>query len=159
MKFTVSFTTNLAQNNTRILLLSTQDEIWRSFVNGLNNSAVSDEDTVQELTLVLGANLAALGELGAAESDGILVDTLEDKLVLLLSGGSDLAAGLHNNLLDVATTKEVLELNKGSVLSNVGVDGEMSIDESHLVHDTLKATEFIINLINALKRDTHNTQS
>ena len=114
----------------------------RSFsLDGLDDTALADENTVQELTLILGADRASLAELGAAEGNGLLVDTFEDEFVLNVSSEADLAAGLHNNLLDVATTEEVLELNKGSVLSDVCVNGEMSVYESHLVLDTLKASE------------------
>lgn len=110
----------------------------QSLVDGLDDATVRDEDTVQELTLVLSADAGGLAELGAAERDAGLVDTLEDELVLNLSAGSDLAAGLHDDLLDVATTEEVLDLNEGAVLGNVSVDGEMRIDASHLVLDALK---------------------
>ena len=109
---------------------------WKSFLDGLDDTALADENTVQELTLILGADRASLAELGAAEGNGLLVDTFEDEFVLNVSSEADLAAGLHNNLLDVATTEEVLELNKGSVLSDVCVNGEMSVYESHLVLDT-----------------------
>lgn len=109
-----------------------------SLLDGLDDGLVGDEDAVQELTLVLGADLAALGDLGAAERQSLLVNALEDDLVLDLGAEAGLAAWLEHDSLDVATTQEVLELDPGAVLGNGGVDGEMSVDESHLVEDTLK---------------------
>jgi hypothetical protein len=119
--------------------------IRRSFdLNCLDDSALTDKDTIEELTFVLSADLAGLAKLGASKGNGFLIDTFEDKFVLDVSAETDSAAGLEDNLLDLATTKEVLELNKGSVLSDVGIDGEMSVDESHLVLDTLKATASLL---------------
>ena len=108
----------------------------RSFLS-LDDGAFSNECSVQELTLVLGADEAGLGKLGAAKGNGLLVDTFKDKLILNFSAGADLASGLHNNLLDVSTTEEVLHFNVGSVLGNNSVNGEMSIDQSHLVKASL----------------------
>tara|TARA_B110000503_G_C6921814_1_gene319005 strand:- start:229 stop:597 length:369 start_codon:yes stop_codon:yes gene_type:complete len=113
-------------------------------LNSLDDSALTDEDTIEELTFVLSADLAGLAKLGASKGNGFLVDTFEDKFVLDVSAEADSAAGLEDNLLDLATTKEVLELNEGSILSDVGIDGEMSVDESHLVLDTLKATASLL---------------
>jgi len=123
----------------------------------LDDGSLGDEDTIEELTLVLGSNLADLADLGAAEGEGSLVDTFEDKLVLGLNGDLDSASGLHNNLLDLATTEEVLDLNGLVVLGNDSVNGEMSVNESHLVEDTLKPRIVIINKLDTLKgeRQTH----
>ena len=78
---------------------------------GLNDAALGDEDTIEELTFVLGADPADLADLGASEGDGSLVNTFEDKFVLGLSGELNSAAGLEHNLLDLATTEEVFDLN------------------------------------------------
>lgn len=110
----------------------------KSFLAGLDDAAVGDEDTIEELTLVLGANLAHLHDLGALEGDGSLVDTLEDEVVLL--DGVGVAHGgalLEDDLLVVLATEEVLDGDAHVVGGDDGVDGEMSVDELHLVLDTL----------------------
>jgi len=107
-----------------------------SFVAGLNGALFGDEDTIEELTLVLGADLAALGGLGAHQGDGGVVDTLEDEFVLHFGGKAHGDSVNHNDLLDVAATEEVLDLDALAV-NNLGVDGEMSVDTSHLVDEGL----------------------
>lgn len=109
-----------------------------SFVDGLDDVALGNENTIQELTLILGADLAGLAELSAGEGDGSLVVTFEDKLVLNISGGAGLDAVLADDLVDLAAAKEVSQLNVGAISGNSGVDWEVSVDESHLVLNTLK---------------------
>ena len=109
-----------------------------SLFNRLDNTFFGNEDTIQELTLVLSANTSALSDLSAAKGDSSSIDTLKDELIFNFSAGTDLAARLHNDFLDVATTQEVLDFNEGAVLGDVSVDREMSIDESHLVLAALK---------------------
>ena len=114
----------------------------RSFLAGLDDAAVGDEDTIEELTLVLGANLAHLHDLGALKGDNGLVDTLEDEVVLLdgiaVTDGGALG---EDDLLVVLTTEEVLDGNAGVVGGDDGVDGEMSVNELHLVLATLRQTK------------------
>ena len=79
--------------------------------SGLDNSFLGDEDTVEELTFVLGADLADLRDLCAGKRDGTVVNALKDKFVLDLNGELDSGTWLHNDFLDVATTEEVLDFN------------------------------------------------
>ena len=113
-------------------------------VAGLDDGSVGDEDAVQELALVLCADLAGLGNLGAGQGEGSLVDAFEDKFVLGVDGLLNGAAGGHDDLLDVATTEEVLDLNGLEVLGGLRGHGEMRVHESHLVEDALN-TKVIIN--------------
>lgn len=109
-----------------------------SFLTGLDDTAVGDEDTIEELTLVLGTNLAHLHDLGALKGDNSLVDTLEDEIVLLDGVGvTDGGSLLEDNLLVVLTTEEVLNGDAGAVSGDNSVDGEMSVDELHDVFATL----------------------
>lgn len=79
--------------------------------SGLDNSLFGDEDTVEEFTFVLGSDLADLGDLSARKRDIAVVDAFEDQFVLYFSRELNSSAWLHNDLLDVATTEEVLDLN------------------------------------------------
>jgi hypothetical protein len=100
-------------------------------------SLFRDVDTVQELSVVLISDLAALRNLGAGEGEVLVVDTFEDDLILELGGHLDDASGEHVNLVDFFTTQEVLDFNGLSILGDDNIDGEMSVDESHLVSVTL----------------------
>ena len=53
--------------------------------SGLDNSLLRNEDTVEELTFVLCANLAALRDLSAGKGNTSVVNTFEDKFVLNIS--------------------------------------------------------------------------
>ena len=45
---------------------------------------------------------------------------------------------MHVDLLDVGTTKEVLDLDALAVVLGLSVNGEMSMNQSHLVDKDLK---------------------
>ena len=104
---------------------------------GVGEADLGHEDTVQELSLVLGADLADLVDAGASEGHGVVVDTVEDDLVLDLGGESGLGAGKHVDLLHVTLTQEVLHLQAVAVLGNSHVDGEMRMYQTHLVLEAL----------------------
>ena len=107
---------------------------------------LGDVDTVEELTFILGADRAALGNLRAHERHGSVVDTLKDKLVLHISGKADGDTVNHVDLLEVRTTQEVLKFNGLASSLDLGIDGEMSMYESHLVDVVLKGTLLFIKL-------------
>ena len=54
----------------------------RSSVLWVGEGLLGDEDTIEELSLILGSDLADLGDSGAAEGDESVVETIEDKLIL-----------------------------------------------------------------------------
>jgi len=69
--------------------------------------------------------------------EGVEVDAIEDNLTLLFGGESGDGASLHLDDLVLLSTKEVLDSDLGAVLGDDDVDGEMSVDESHLVAEAL----------------------
>tara|TARA_B110001450_G_scaffold244574_1_gene256856 strand:- start:610 stop:873 length:264 start_codon:yes stop_codon:yes gene_type:complete len=79
------------------------------------------------------------GNLGAAEGDGGVIDTLEDQLVLniLRWVHLDSASWLHLDEMGFLSTQEVLDFNLRFVLGNNGSDREMSMDHFHSVSETL----------------------
>lgn len=100
---------------------------------GLGEALLGDVNTIQELTLVLCADAARLGDLGAHEGDHGVVIAFEDEFVLDVSAEPEGDTSLHDDLVDLATTQEVLHLNGLAVFGNSGIDGEVSVYESHLV--------------------------
>ena len=109
-------------------------------LSGLNEGLLRDEDSVEELTLVLAADSADLLDLGAAEGEGSVVNTVEDELTLDVVVELDSSASLHDDVLVLLTTEEVLDGDAGAVLGDDNVDGEMSVHESHLVAEALSKT-------------------
>jgi hypothetical protein len=103
------------------------DSLW------INEGSLGHEDTVEELSLILGSDLADLADLGAAQRNKRVVDTLDDELVLDILGKSDSAAWLEVDGVALFSSEEVLDLNLFLVLGDDGVDGEMCMDHSHLV--------------------------
>jgi len=104
-----------------------------SFDEGL----LGNENSVEELTLILAANPADLLDLGAAERKSSVVDSVEDDLTLDFVGVADDGAAHHLDDLVLLATKEVLDGDLGSVLGDNDVDGEMSVNESHFVAEAL----------------------
>ena len=118
-----------------------------SVVLGGGEGLLGDEDSIEELTLILVTDVADLADLGAAEGDGGVVETVEDELVLDVLGGEDSAAGLEVDEVALLSAEEVLDLNLLLVLGDDGVDGEMRVHESHLVAVALQLKPVSYNLI------------
>jgi len=103
----------------------------------LDEGLLGNEDAIKELTLVLASNSADLLNLGAAKGESGVIDTIEDKLSLDVSGGSHGSALGHLDELVLLATKEVLDGDAGTILGDDGIDGEMSVYQSHLVSEAL----------------------
>ena len=103
-----------------------------------NVGLLGHEDSVQELSLVLAADLANLGNLRAGLRQTSEVVALEDKLVLSGLGELDSAAVSQVDKVALLSSQEVFDLDLSLVLGDVGVDGEMCMNQSHLVKETLK---------------------
>ena len=103
----------------------------------LNEGLLGDEDSIEELTLILASNTAHLLDLGAAEGKGLVVDSVEEDLTLDFSGGVALGATSHVDDLVLLATQEVLDSDHGAVLGDNHIDGEMSVHKSHLVAEAL----------------------
>jgi hypothetical protein len=101
---------------------------------GLNEALLGNEDTIKELTLILISDVDGLADTGAAERDGGVIEAFENEFILDINGESDGDSGNHVNVLDLLTSEEVLDINARSILGDGAVNGEMSMDGSHLVH-------------------------
>ena len=106
-----------------------------SSISWVDQLSLEDKDAIEELTLVLSANLADLADLGAAERDRRLVGALEHNLVLasFALAEHDLHAGEHLDELVLLASQEVLDSDLGAVLGDDNVDGEVSMHEFHSV--------------------------
>lgn len=109
-----------------------------SLISRLDDGLLGDEDTVEELTLVLATDSAHLLDLRAAQGEGSVVNSIEDELTLLFRGERDLGTTLHLDDLVLLASQEVLDSDIGAVLGDDDVDGEMRVDESHLVAEALQ---------------------
>ena len=104
---------------------------------GLDEGLLGDEDSVEELTLVLATDSADLLDLGAAEGESGVVDTVEDKLTLDIWVEGNLSSLGHGDELVLLATEEVLDSDAAAVLGDDDVDGEMGVYQSHLVSEAL----------------------
>lgn len=86
------------------------DEV-QSVLEWLNDGLLGNEDTIQELSLILISDLADLGDSGAAEGEGGVVDSIEDKLVLDVLGELNSGACGEVDEMSLLSTEEVLDLN------------------------------------------------
>ena len=107
------------------------------WIFGFNEGLLGNEDAVKELTLVLASNSANLLDLRAAKRESSDVDSVKDKLTLLLFALDNLAAWGHVDELVLLTTKEVFNSDTGSVLGDGDVDGEMGVNQSHFEAEAL----------------------
>lgn len=98
-----------------------------------------NEDTIQEFSLILLLDLADTGDLGAAEGDLGVVDSLEDELVLHVLGGGhlDSAALLHLDQVRLLSSQEVLDFDLLLVLGDECSDWEMCMNHLHSVSEAL----------------------
>ena len=104
---------------------------------GFDEGLLGDEDAIKELTLVLASYSANLLDLRAAKGESSDVDSIKDELTLLFFALNDLAAGGHVDKLVLLATKEILNSDAGSILGDGDIDGEMSVNQSHLEAEAL----------------------
>ena len=104
---------------------------------GFNEGLLGNEDAIKELTLVLASYSANLLDLRAAKGESSDVDSIKDELTLLFFAFSNLAASSHVDKLVLLATKEILNSDARSILGDGDIDGEMSVDQSHLEAEAL----------------------
>lgn len=75
----------------------------------LDDGLLGDEDTVEELTLILATDSAHLLDLRAGKGDGLVVNAIEDDLTLYISGKGRLGVTSHLDDLVLLATQEVLD--------------------------------------------------
>lgn len=90
-------------------------------------------DTIKELSDILVSDSAGLLDVSTGLRD--VLDGVTDDADLILLVGRDLSAAalVDGDFSDSLLTEEVSDLNDGTVLNEVDVDGEMGVDVSHLV--------------------------
>jgi len=103
----------------------------------LSKGLLADEDTIEELTLVLVSDLAHLADSGAGLGEKTVVNAVEDEFILDVLGEEDLASGVELDQVRFLSTQEVLDFDLLLVLGDDGSDGEMRMDKSHLVAEAL----------------------
>ena len=116
---------------------SKNELLLSSFLLGRGEGLLGDEDTIEELTLVLLADLANLADAGAHKGNLGDVNTVEDELILDVLGAMHRAAIGELDEVGLLATQEVLDLDGLLVLGDDGTDGEMRMDKSHLVSEAL----------------------
>ena len=126
-----------------------------SVVLGSSEGLLGDEDTIEELTLILLTDLADLGDAGARLGKEGVVNTVEDELVLNILGKVDSAAGVELDEVASLATEEVLDLNLLLVLGDDGGDGEMRMHQSHLVAEALNSLDIWVRLDYNFNHKTH----
>ena len=108
-----------------------------SSLNGGGEGLLGDEDTIEELTLILLADLANLADTGAGLGKETDVSAVEDELILDILRGIDGAALVELDNVGLLTTEEVLDLDVLAVLGDDSGNGEMRMHKSHLVSEAL----------------------
>lgn len=98
-----------------------------------NQAALRDVDAVQELPDVLVPDQAALVDVGAGLGDVLHVVAAQHQLVLDAGRAHNLDAREHIDNAHALLAQEVADLDHGTVLLNVGVDGKVGVDQAHLV--------------------------
>lgn len=104
---------------------------------GIGEGLLGNEDTIEELTLILLADLANLADTGAGLGKETDVSAVEDELVLDILRGDNGAAIVKLDNVGLLATEEVLNLNVLAVLGDDSGNGEMRMHKSHLVSEAL----------------------
>lgn len=98
-------------------------------------------DTIEELSDILVSDSAGLLDVSTSLRDVLNGVTNNGDLVLLVGGDLGGAALVDGDLSDLLLSQEVSDLDNGTVLDEVDVDGEMGVDVSHLVLETSGDTD------------------
>lgn len=117
-----------------------KSEVHHSIFLGVNEGLLGDENSIQELTLILLSNFADLVDFSGGKGDSGVVVSFEEELSLLNLGSGDFGSTNHLHELGLLATQEVLDLDGLAGLGNINVDGEMSVHESHFVQVALEVT-------------------
>ena len=104
---------------------------------GINELSLGNEDSVEELSLILCADLANLADLGAAQGECSVVNAFENKFVFDIKSELDGDAWEHLDGLVLLSTQEVLDGDRIIGLWDHNIDWEVSVYKSHSVAETL----------------------
>ena len=108
-----------------------------SFLLGVDELLLIDEDAIKELSFVLAADSADLADLGAAEGSAGIINAFEDQFILDLSSELDDDTWEHLDFFVFLTAQEVLDRDRRSILGDHNVDGEVSVHQPHSVAEAL----------------------
>jgi len=115
-------------------------------IGTLDLTLLGDVDTIQELTDILVLDGGGLLDVGSGLGDVAEIVTDQGDLILLLLGVEDGDTLQHRDLHDDLLTQEVADLDGLLIIGNNDVDGEMGVDEAHLVLVTLGDTnDHVVN--------------
>lgn len=110
-----------------------------NLILGGDSTLLRDVDTIEELTQILLADVGGTLDLSGGEGDEGNVVTTELDLILDV-GGTDVLDTLgDDDLADALLSEEVTDLD--GVAAKGDVDGEMRVDESHLVEEAAGHTD------------------
>ena len=110
-----------------------------NLILGGDSTLLRDVDTIEELTQILLADVGSTLDLSGGEGDESNVVTTELDLILDV-GGTDVLDTLgDDDLTDALLSEEVTDLDGVAVKGDV--DGEMRVDESHLVEEAAGDTD------------------
>jgi hypothetical protein len=110
-------------------------------IGTLELALLGDVDTIQELTDILVPDGGGLLDVGSRLGDVAEVVTDQGDLILLVLGVEDSDALQHGDLHDDLLAQEVADLDGSLIIGDNNVDGEMGVDEAHLVLVTLGDTD------------------
>ena len=103
----------------------------------LDEGLLGDEDTIEELSIVLITDAASLVDPGACKRKRSIINSVEDKLILNVSGLGHGSSSWEFDVMGLLTTQEVNDFKRVLVLGDLNVDGEMIVDKSHLISEAL----------------------
>jgi hypothetical protein len=109
-------------------------------LSGFNDVTFRDVDTIQELTDILVLDETRLLDIGSGLGDVFERVTGQNKFILLGLGSRDSDTFTHLDVEDDLLTQEVTDFNSIGGIVDDDVDGEMSINVTHLVFETLGDT-------------------
>ena len=108
----------------------------------INNMALRHVDTIKELTDILATrDLGDVVDHGSRLRDSIDIVASENDLILDLLRAVDGDTREHLDNTNELLTKEVVDADLGLVVADTTVDGEVSVDETHLVLVALGNTD------------------
>ena len=101
-----------------------------------NSRSLGNVNTIQELSDILVLDSAFVSDGSGGLGDLFNVVSLKDELILDVGHGN-LGSLEHWAISDEFLSQKVSDLEGRSVVTDNGVDGEMCVDQSHLVEESL----------------------
>ena len=106
-----------------------------------------NEDTIQELSLILVADVASLVGSSAGKGERGIVNSVENELILNVLGLEDSGAWWKLNEMRFLSSKEVSDFKNILLLADDTIDGEVIVHKSHLVSEALIKQKHIFSFM------------